>query len=912
MDDSSKSVDHRVSNQSRDGGPTNSFLEFRKEEIEQSIPDRFEQQVAKYPGRIAIKTRNCTLTYDAVNSTANRVAWAILKQSRRAEEPVALLFDNGAPFIMASLGALKAGRIQVPLESGFPRARLRFMLEQSRAAILVTDNANLTLARELDAPTVINIDELDGSFPLTNPGLCLPSDSNAAIGYTSGSTGRPKGIVWNHRGLLHAVMRHTNTYRLCLHDRLVMFRATLRAYLYALLNGAAYYPVALREEEPTRLTDWLMQEEVTVYRAAVSVFRSFAGTLSGAEKFPSLRLIELFGEPVYQTDVELYRKHFASHCILASSLGCNEFDDYACFFVDKDTPLTAGVVPGGYLMADTEVLLIDDSGCPVGVDHVGEIVIRSAYNAVGYWRRPDLTQAAFLPDPAGGTACLYRTGDLGRMRPDGCLFHVGRQDFQVKIRGHRVEVTEVEAALLELAGVKEAVVVGREEIPGDTRLVAYITPTGPHPRAVSDLRRPLAEKLPDYMVPSSFVVLDTLPLTATGKVDRRALPPPGRTRPALDTLFVGPNNLLEHQLAQIWEEFLDVRPIGALDNFFELGGHSLLAVRVMNAIEQTVGRRLPLSTLFGDATIRHLAQALLQRAPETTWSPVTAIQTEGSRRPFFFLHGDYYGGGFYCLNLARALGPEQPFFALHPHGLDGRPVPASIEAMAAEHLATVRTLQPHGPYHLGGHCNGGLIAFEMARHLRAQGERVDLLALMDGSIENTWLGASIVRGVVDGFGARRGLVPHERLERFVQLQRRILALRGRARQYRLRLCELSGSSLDNWVAILGRKARRSGKRLAGMFSRRGNSAGALAPPHADLHEIYHRAIVGYVPRRYAGPITLFCSGDGRMRELGLKWRAVAPKLEVYLIPGDHDTYITRHVQVLGEHLSACLQKVQAT
>ena len=612
MDDSPKPVSYCSSRQGRQVGPTNPFLEFRKEEVEQSIPDRFEQQVAQHPDQIAVKTKNCTLTYGALNSAANRLAWAIMKQCQSAEEPIALLFENGAPFIIASLGVLKAGRIQVALESTFPRARLRYTLEQSRAAVLVTNNANLALARELHAPAVINIDELDSPFPITNPGLCLSSNLNVAIAYTSGSTGRPKGIVWNHRGVLHAVMRHTNTYRLCLHDRLVMFRTSLRAYLYPLLNGAAYYPVALREEEPARLADWLMREEVTVYRAAVSAFRSFAGTLSGAEKFPYLRLILLFGEPVYHTDVELYRKHFASHCILASSLGCNEFDDYACFFVDKDCPLTPGVVPGGYLIADTEVLLFDDSGRPVGVDQVGEIVIRSAYNAVGYWGRPDLTQAAFLPDPAGGAARLYRTGDLGRMRPDGCLLHVGRQDFQVKIRGHRVEVTEVETALFELEGVKEAVVVGREEIPGDRRLVAYIVPASPHPPAVSDLRRLLAEKLPDYMVPSSFVVLDTLPLTATGKVDRRALPPPGQTRPALDTLFVAPRTPVEMGVARIWAEVLGLDRVGVDDNFLELGGDSLLATKVISRVLAQFQVVLPLRFLFEASTVAETAVAIVR------------------------------------------------------------------------------------------------------------------------------------------------------------------------------------------------------------------------------------------------------------------------------------------------------------
>lgn len=598
-------------------GPTNPFLEFAKQEIEQSIPDRFERQVARYPERIAVRTTRCTLSYQELNQAANRVAWAILDQWGGATEPTALLFDNGAPFIVASVGAMKAGKIQVPLESTFPKVRLRYILEQSEARAVVTDNANVALARELTRLPIINTDELEGPLSTASPRLHLAPEANVAIGYTSGSTGQPKGIVWNHRGVLHAVMRHTNTFHVSMTDRLAMFRATPRPALYALLNGAAYYPVSIRASEPADLSDWLIQEEISVYRAAVSVFRGFAGGLTGKEIFRHVRLVLLFGEAVHHADVELYAKHFTAGAILGSSLGCNEFDDYACFFLNRHTSLPSGAIPGGYSIADTKIVIADEGNHPVGIDQIGEIVIHSRYNAVGYWRRPDLTRAAFQPDPDGGDECFYHTGDLGRRGPDGCLFHHGRKDFQVKIRGHRVEVSETEAALLEIEGVKEAVVVGHERSPGDRSLASYIIWMGAQPPRISELRRRLCDKLPDYMVPSSFVFLDSLPLTATGKVDRRALPAPSGIRPALDTPFVAPRTVAEEKVAAIWAEVLRLDKVGVHDSFLELGGDSLLAAQVVSRVLARLRVPVPLRVLFDAPTVAEMADRIDRGAAET-------------------------------------------------------------------------------------------------------------------------------------------------------------------------------------------------------------------------------------------------------------------------------------------------------
>jgi acyl-coenzyme A synthetase/AMP-(fatty) acid ligase/acyl carrier protein len=593
--------------------PAGTFIEFKQEAIDQSVSERFEQQVAKYPGRIAVRSTTHTFTYDELNRAANRIARAILDRSDAVQQPIAVLFEHGAPFVIASLGVLKAGNVQVSLESGFPQARLRYMLEQSNATMLVTDDANLALARQLGDIPLINIDEIGGRFTDGNPGMSIRPDAFAAVAYTSGSTGTPKGVVWNQRGLLHAVMRHTNMFHICADDRMVMFRASLRPCLYALLNGATYYPVALRDEAVLALAEWLTQEKITIYRSAVSAFRSFGATLAAGENFPHLRLILLFGEQMYHPDVALYRRHFARTSILASSLGCLEFDDYAYYFVDQDVPLQGDAVPGGYPIADAEILLLDDGGRPVGADQIGEIAIVSRHNPAGYWQKANPTPAA-LPRPAGRKdESTYLTGDLGRRGPDGCLFHHGRKDFQVKIRGYRVELTEIEAALLDIAGVKAAAVAGWEDTPGHKRVVAYIVREGAHVPPVAELRRILGDKLPDYMLPSAFITVDALPLTATGKVDRRALPSPGRARPALKTAFVAPRTPLEEKLAQLWADMLGLDGVGVHDGFLELGGDSLLATQVVSRVLTQFHVRVPLRALFDAPTVADMAALLAEK-----------------------------------------------------------------------------------------------------------------------------------------------------------------------------------------------------------------------------------------------------------------------------------------------------------
>jgi len=861
--------------QGRRVASTHSFVEFKKEEIEGSIPDRFERQVDWFSHRMAIKTRRYELTYDALNRAANRVARAILAQRGRGEEPIALLFENDAPMIATIFGVLKAGKIYVPLDPSLPRARTAYILEDSQTGLVVTNNQYLSMARELARETLqlVNIDELDASLSTENLGLPISPDMFVWILYTSGSTGQPKGVVHTHRNVLHFVMNYTNGFRVCADDRLTPLytfgvNAGVHVILTALLNGASLYPFNIRQEGLAHLADWLIEHEITYYSSVPTVFRHFVDTLSGEEEFPHLRLIKMMGEPVYSRDVELYKKHFSKDCIFVNRLGSTETGSIRWYFVDRATQIEGTHVPVGYPVEDNDILLLDEAGQEVALGQIGEICAKSRYLSPGYWHKPDLTKAAFLSDPQGGGERIYRTGDLGRMLPDGRLVHLGRKDFQVKIRGYRIEVAEIEMALIDHAAIKEAVVMARQDEPGDQRLVAYIVPGGQHVPTVGELRRVLAETLPSYMIPSVFVTLDALPLAPNGKVNRRLLPAPDLKRRELERTLVAPRDTLELQLTSIWEEVLGVQPIGAKDNFFELGGHSLLALRVLVQIAQTLGQELALVTLFQAPTVEQLAGVLRgdQKESSATCSSLVAIRRGGSKRPFFCLPGNL-GNVFTDLgDLARHLGPDQPFYGLQ----DGLHNSSRIESQAARYLDEIRTVQPEGPYLLGGICLGGVIAFEMAQQLQTQGQAVALLALIEPPLPP-----------VPGLRACINLV-------FSTLHRAIQRVGHQSQSF------MERSSVERETYT-----RLKAKVFANTW-----------------------ALTRYAPCAFPGRITLFLTEESLAKPSGnsrLRWRELAMRgAEVHAVPGTHDA-ITRthgavpqgsHVQALAGKLQVCMDKAQ--
>jgi amino acid adenylation domain-containing protein len=498
--------------------PSGKFVEFPKQDVETSIPRRFEKIAGQFPDRIAVTMRNRTLTYQELNQAANRLAHAILAQRGQTQETIALLMDHDVPLIVAIVGVLKAGKICVVLDPSFPKDRNAFLLEDSQASLLITDNENLYLAVEYahDRCGFVNTNELDAGFSTDNPALPISPDRFAFLIYTSGSTGQPKGVIQNHRNLLHDSLLYCDGLHICAVDRIALLYSCsasqgLKITFAALLNGAALYPFNMRQKGVADLPRWLNQEEITIYFSVPVVFRHFVSTLAGQEKFPHLRIIQLGSDLVTPRELEEYQKHFSAETILIIRLGATETGTLRRMYFNLESPLGETKNAVGYATEDADISLLDEEGEEEKCDAIGEIVVRSRYISPGYWRRPDLTREKFFSDPAGGDKRIYHTGDLGRLRSDGLLYHLGRKDFQLSIRGHRVEAGEIEAVLLAQDNVKEALVATSKAATDDDHLIAYIVPFEKPFPSTPVLRRAAREKLPAFMVPSDFVFLESLP-----------------------------------------------------------------------------------------------------------------------------------------------------------------------------------------------------------------------------------------------------------------------------------------------------------------------------------------------------------------------------------------------------------------
>jgi amino acid adenylation domain-containing protein len=589
-------------------------------EMTSAIPLWFEQQVCRTPDHLAVKTRQQAITYAALNQLANEIAWAVLGQRGKSEEPVAFLLDKDATFVAAFLGILKSGKIAVPLDPQYPAARTTFMLEDSQAALLVTSARHEALAASLTSrgQHLLVVDDLDSTQTTGNPNLGLSPDTLASLLYTSGSTGQPKGVLQNHRNLLHNVRNHINQTHLTADDRMSLILpgntvGSRRNILSALLTGATLCLYPLAEDGLDPLAAWLMQERITILNLVATAFRHFVHMLRDQTQFPCIRVVKLGGEMISPPDVALYRRYFPSTCQLHVALGMTETEDVTYYVLDHHTPLAGNLVPAGYNLDGMEVRICDETGAPVPQGQVGEIVVSSRYLALGYWHRPDLTAAAFLSDLEGGNTRIYHTGDLGRLRPDGCLEHLGRHDARVKVRGNRVELTEIELALLSIPGVKQAAVVAYEPMPGDTRLVAYVVPTLSPGPSRDELRSALHERFPAHMVPAALVLLDALPTTPQGKTDRRALPEPNWKTLDPSRLITPPLTPVEVELAQLWSEVLGLEQVGIDEAFLDLGGHSLLAAQVIAGVRALWQVDVPMQDLLTSSTVAQMALVITQR-----------------------------------------------------------------------------------------------------------------------------------------------------------------------------------------------------------------------------------------------------------------------------------------------------------
>lgn len=592
--------------------PRPAFVPFDRAALDGSIPQRFETQVDAGPGRIALGFGAEAWTYEALDRAANRVARVLLDRRSPWSGPVVLLIEQSPALVAAILGVLKAGGFYVPLETWHSPALVAGIARESRAALILADAAGATPGREAGVP-LLRVDQvLAAAGPDERPGIAIPPDVPAYVYYTSGSTGRPKGVVDSHRNVLHNVMRYTNALGIDRDDRITLlqspgFSGAVSSLFGALLNGAAVFPYDLRRFGAAGLGAWLVRERITMYHSVPAIFRLAA---AGAAAFPDLRLVRLEGDSMSRADWVVFRDRFPEACTLAHGLGATECGLVRQFFIDASMPVAAGVVPVGYPVEDMEVHVVDEAGRPLEPGQVGEIAVRSRYLALGYHERPDLTAGAFSPDPHDSGIRTYHTGDLGRLRPDGCLEHLGRRDSRTKIRGEWVDLAEVEAAMLGVEGVREAAARVHADGAGEPILVGYAVPGDGPGHLVRALRSHLAGCLPAPAVPAAFVLLARLPLTDNGKIDRAALPAPGSERPDLETEFVPPATGTEQAIAAIWAEVLELDRVGVNDHFFDLGGDSLRLTRVQARLRLRLGDELSLVTLFEYPTIQALARHL--------------------------------------------------------------------------------------------------------------------------------------------------------------------------------------------------------------------------------------------------------------------------------------------------------------
>ena len=529
--------------------------------------------------------------------------------------------EHDIPLLVTIIGVLKAGKICLVLDPSFPKDRSVFLLQDSQASLLIADGENFSLARglALDSCGLVNIDQLGSAISIENPGLAISPQDFAFLIYTSGSTGRPKGVIQTHANLLHDSLIYCNGLHICVDDRIALLYSCsvsqgVKITFATLLNGAALYPFNIRQQGVAQVADWLIRQEVTIFFSVPVLFRQFAATLTGEELFPHLRIIQLGSDLVTPKEIEEYQRHFSVNTILVIRFGTTETGTLRRMYFGSESSLTEIQNAVGYATEGADICLLDDNGAAVPFDAVGEIVVKSRYLSPGYWRRPDLSREKFIPDPNDGDQRIYHTGDLGRLRSDGCLYHLGRKDSQLSVRGYRVEAGEIEAVLLAQENVKEALVatVGNSNAAAHDRLVAYIVAFEKPFPATSILRRAAGQKLPAHMVPSDFVFLESLPLTPNGKVDRLALPAPDRSRPELEVAEAAPRSDIEALLAKIWAEVLAIDRVGIHDNFFDLGGHSLAALRVISRVIQSFKLVLPVRALYDAPTVARMAEVVKQ------------------------------------------------------------------------------------------------------------------------------------------------------------------------------------------------------------------------------------------------------------------------------------------------------------
>ncbi|MEV8230337.1 amino acid adenylation domain-containing protein [Streptomyces sp. NPDC079167] len=696
-----------------------------------------EARAARTPDATALVYGDTSLTYEELNTRANRLARHLRTLGARPGAVVAVSVPRSVELVVSLLAVLKAGAAYLPLDPDYPERRLAYMLRDAAPVCAVTDRAG-RLPEDTGTPLVV-LDGLDVSEYLwVNPSRPLTPAHPAYVIYTSGSTGRPKGVVVSHGAIDNRLRWMQNTYGLTADDRVLQktpssFDVSVWEFFWPLRQGAVLVVAeAGGHKDPAYLARLIREQSVTTCHFVPSMLQVFlAEPGADADTCASLRRVFCSGEALPRETADAFGRGLPGvglHNLYGPTEAAVDVTSHPC------AADATGPVPIGRPVWNTRLYVLDAAlqPCPPGVP--GELYLAGRQLADGYLNRPELTASRFVADPFGRPAeRMYRTGDLARWTEQGEVVYLGRTDDQVKLRGQRIELGEIETALTARDGVDAACALVREDRPGEQRLVGYITGRA-DPVAV---RASLTRELPEHMVPAAVVALDAFPLSANGKLDRRALPAP---------VFSGgagarrPSDAREEALTRLFAQVLDVGRVGPDDAFFDLGGTSLLAVRLVARVREELGAQLTIGSLFESPTPAALAARLGSTGPasEDALDVVLRLRGGGGRPPLFAFHPA--GGIAWCYaGLAARLGPEQPVYGIQARGLTGdEPLPRTLLEEASDYLRHIRAVQEHGPYRLLGWSVGGVLAHTVAVLLQEAGEEVELLALLDSFPAEQW------------------------------------------------------------------------------------------------------------------------------------------------------------------------------
>jgi amino acid adenylation domain-containing protein len=858
------------------------------------VNNLFEMQAERVPNAVAVLQDDKSISYRELDQRADKLAHYLQTLGVKAETFVGVFMNRSIDTVVGLLGIMKAGGAYLPLDPDFPQDRLAFMLEDSATAIILTQSELLESLPPHNAKVVVLDQEWDriGLTPDYIPESVARSVNLAYLMYTSGSTGKPKGVQIPHGAVVNFLLSMRDKPGFSEKDKLLSvttlsFDISVLEVFLPLITGGSLVLVSHQVASDGKL----LSESLARYKPSVMQATPVTWLIlleSGWHSHGPLKAL-IGGEPL---PAELCNRLLEQGVEVWNMYGPTETTIWST--IKKMDPSQKRVSIGRPI-ANTQTYVLDQNMLPVPIGVTGELHIGGDGLARGYLNRPELTSEKFMANPfnENPNTRLYKTGDLAFYLPNGDLQCLGRTDFQTKVRGFRVEPGEIESLLNRHPSIEQSAVVVRPDPLGENQLVAHIVAKGGSRPAVPDLRQYLGVALPDYMVPSRFFFLEAMPLTPNGKINRKALPAvTDQGNSDLDKSFVAANDSLEMQLTKIWESVLGIKRIGIKDNFFEIGGHSLLAARLFSRIEKTMGLNLPLATLFQAPTIDLLARIIRHKDWSDNWSSLVPIRPGGSKPPLFLVHG---AGGNVLLyrELAIHLGAEQPLYGLQAKGLDGNnPYFERIEDMAIHYVQEVRSLQPEGPYYLGGYCLGGAIALEMAQQLIAQGQEVAFLTMIE--TYNVRFGNVTLPFYYDLFNRLQNLKYHWDNLWLLSMRDKITFLSKKSQTEMGRL-------KSRMSIVLSQLAQKLRLPLGEQY------------PHVNLSKINDQAHLKYSPKTYEGRIALFRPKThyAGYTEHDFGWGGVAQGgVEVHVLQvNPRGSLVEPFVQELARELNYCLEKI---